>query len=34
MKALIEKLDNLNTKEDFVNFVELLVGNLKNNPGE
>lgn len=34
MKELIEKLDTLNTKEDFVNFVELLVENLKNDPGE
>ena len=34
MKELIEKLENLNTKEDFVSFVELLVENLKNNPGE
>lgn len=34
MKELMEKLDNLNTREDFVSFVKLLAENLKNNPGE
>lgn len=34
MRELLEKLNHLNTKEDFVSFVELLVQNLRNNPGE
>jgi hypothetical protein len=34
MEELIKKHDNLNTKEDFVSFVELLLQDLKSNPGE
>jgi hypothetical protein len=29
-----QKINEINCKDDFVNFVELLVSNLKNNPDE
>jgi hypothetical protein len=29
-----KKINEINSKEDFVNFVELLISNLKNNPEE
>ena len=32
MKELINQIENLNTKEDFVIFLELLVKDLRNNP--
>lgn len=34
MNGLKNKIDNLNTKEDFISFLELLVQDLRNNPGE
>jgi len=32
MEELINKTKNLNTKEDFINFLELLVRDLRSNP--
>ncbi|WP_026998036.1 DUF7660 family protein [Flectobacillus major] len=29
-----KKINEINSKEDFVNFIELLISNLKNNPEE
>lgn len=29
-----KKINEINSKEDFINFIELLVSNLKNNPEE
>jgi hypothetical protein len=34
MKELIDKIGTLNTKEDFIIFLKLLVQNLRNNPDE
>ena len=34
MKELINKYESLNSKEDFISFVELLITDLKSNPGE
>ena len=34
MKELINKIEALNTKEDFISFLELLVQDLRSNPGE
>ncbi len=34
MNELVAKIDSLNTKEDFIEFVELLVLDLNRNPGD
>jgi hypothetical protein len=34
MKELINKMETLNTKEDFISFLELLVQDLKLNPSK
>ncbi|SDD43839.1 DUF7660 family protein [Niabella drilacis] len=34
MGNLIKKVENLNTKEDFIAFLELLIQDLRNNPNE
>lgn len=34
MSDLVTKIDSLNTREDFIEFVELLVLDLKKNPEE
>jgi hypothetical protein len=33
-KLLIESINNLKSKEDFIRFMELLILDLKNNPSE
>jgi len=34
MKDFSKKVNEINSKDDFVNFVELLISNLKDNPEE
>jgi hypothetical protein len=34
MEELIKKMENLNSQEDFLGFLELLIQDLRNNPDE
>ena len=34
MNEFANKIETINSKEDFINFIELLINDLKNNSGE